>query len=198
MLFAKSCQDVEKLLSITDTTCKRFGQSNSFKKTKTQAFNDKSLTENTTLIIVDGHVIENVRQFTYLGLIFYNHSVMSCIERRTARAWAKFNRLREELCNPKVNKKTRRKLLESCVMLRLVYRLHQACFPKKEMKKIEFCWFQLSRSMVKGGWMRVSEDPKDIDFRFVYRNNDLQRIIVSNLSRTSSWVTTFDTLAMYA
>ena len=101
------------------------------------------------------------------------------------------------ICNPKVNKKTRWKLLESCVMLRLVYRLHQACFPKKEMKKIEFCWFQLSRSMVKGGWMRVSEDPKDIDFRFVYRNNDLQRIIVLNLSRTSSWVTTFDTLAMY-
>ena len=81
------------------------------------------------------------------------------------------------ICNPKVNKKTRWKLLESCVMLRLVYGLHQACFPKKEMKKIESCWFQLSRSMVKGGWRRVSEDPKDIDFRFVYRNNDLQRII---------------------
>ena len=51
VLFAKSCQDVEKLLNITDTTCKRFGQNNLFKKTKTQAFNDKSLTENSTLLL---------------------------------------------------------------------------------------------------------------------------------------------------
>ena len=177
VLFAKSCQDAEKLLNIIHTTCKRFGLNISFKKTKTQAFNDKSLAEKPTLITVDGHVIENVRQFTYLGHVFDNHSVMSCIEHRTARAWAKFNQLREVLCDTKVNKNTRRKLLESCVMPRLIYGL-QACFPKeKEMKKIESCWLQLLRTMVKGGWRRVSEDPEDPDFRFVYRNSDLQRII---------------------
>ena len=102
---------------------------------------------------------------------------MSCIEHRTARAWAKLNQMHEVLCDPKVNKNTRLKLLESCVMPRLIYGL-QACFPKeKEMKKIESCWFQLLRTMVKGGWRRVSEDPEDPDFRFVYRNSDLQRII---------------------
>ena len=177
MLFAKTCEDAEKLLNIIHITCKRFGLNISFNKTKTQAFNDISLAEKPTLITVDGHVIENVRQFTYLGHIFDNHSVMSCVEHRTARASAKFNQLREVLCDPKVRKKTRKKLLESCVVPRLIYGL-QACFPnEEETKKIESCWFQLLRTMVRGGWRRVSEDPEDPDYRFVYTNVELQRII---------------------
>ncbi len=85
--------------------------------------------------------------------------------------------MREVLCDTKVNKKTRWKLLESCVVPRLLYGL-QACFPKEEqIKKIESCWFRLLRTMVRGGWKRVSDDPEDPDFRFVYTNADLQRII---------------------
>ena len=100
------------------------------------------------------------------------------------------------ICNPKVNKKTRWKLLESCVMLRLVYRLHQACFPKKEMKKNRVL---LVSVITINGQGRVDEGIRRSKRHwFVYRNNDLQRITVLNLSRTSSWVTTFDTLAMYA
>ena len=157
--------------------CKQFGLNISFNKTKTQAFNDSNLAEKPSLITVDGNQIENVSQFTYLGYVFDNHSLSSSIEHRTARASAKFNQLREVLCDTKVNRGTRWKLLESCVVPRLLYGL-QACFPKEEqMKKIEFCWFQLLRSMVKGGWKRVSEDPGDLDFRFVYSNVDLQRII---------------------
>ena len=61
VLFAKSCQVAEKLLNMIHTTCKRFGLNILFKKTKMQAFNDTSLAENSILIIVDSHVIENVR-----------------------------------------------------------------------------------------------------------------------------------------
>ena len=130
-----------------------------------------------SLITVDGNCIENVQKFTYLGHVFDNQCVTSSMEHRTARASAKFNQLREVLCDTKVNKKTRWRILEACVVPRLLYGL-QACYPKEDqLKKMESCWFQCLRSMVKGGWKRVSDDPEEPDFRFVYRNQDLQRIL---------------------
>ena len=60
---------------------------------------------------------------------------------------------------------------------RLLYGL-QACFPSEEqLKKLEACWFQILRSMVRGGWKRVSNDPDNPDFRFVYTNKDIERIL---------------------
>ena len=177
VLFAKSAEEAEKLLCIINTTCKRFGLNISFTKTKTQVFNDDEMAAKPTLITIDNHTIENVSQFTYLGHVFDNQSVTSSTEYRIARASAKFNQLREVLCDAKVNKKTRWKFLEACVVPRLLYGL-QACYPKEaQLKKIESCWFQFLRSMVIGGWRRVSEDPDDPDFRFVYTNLDLQHIL---------------------
>ena len=121
------------------------------------------------LITIDNHTIENVIQFTYLGHVFDNQCVRSSIDFCIASASAKFNQLREVLCDAKVNKQTRWKLLEACVVPKLLYGL-QACFPKDRLKKIEAAWFQFLRSMVVGGWRRVSEDPEDLDFRFIYRN----------------------------
>ena len=63
---------------------------------------------------------------------------------------------------------------------RLLYGL-QACFPKEDqMKKLESAWFQFLRSMVKGGWRRVSNDPEHPDFRFAYSNADLEFILRAN------------------
>ena len=87
-----------------------------------------------TLITIDNHTIENVSQFTYLGHVFDNQSVTSSTEYRIARASAKFNQLREVLCDAKVNKKTRWKFLEACVVPRLLYGL-QACYPKEAQLK---------------------------------------------------------------
>ena len=177
VLFARSAREAERLLNIIHATCRRFGLNISFGKTKTQVFNDNSMAAKPTLFDIDGHAIENVLQFTYLGHIFDNSSVTSSIEHRIARASAKFNQLREVLCDTKVNKRTRMKLLESCVAPRLIYGL-QACYPKEQqLKKIDACWFQFLRSMVGGGWKRRSEDPDEPDFRFVYSNIDLQRIL---------------------
>ena len=177
MLFARSSQEAEQLLSIINTTCKRFGLNISFKKTKTQVFNDNLMAAEPSLITVDGHEVENVRQFEYLGHIFDNCSVMSSTEHRKARASAKFNQLRTVLCDIKINRRTRWKLLEACVVPRLLYGL-QACYPKEDqLKKLEACWFQFLRSMVKGGWKRVSDDPDNPDLRFVYSSKDLEFIL---------------------
>ena len=70
--------------------------------------------------------------------------------------------------------------MESCVAPRLLYGL-QACFPsKQQMKKIEACWHQLLRSMVRGGWKRVSNDPENPNFRYVLTNKSIERILKCN------------------
>lgn len=102
----------------------------------------------------------------------------SCFtELRTSRAIDKFYELKSVLSDKQVNMNTRRKLIEACVRSRLV--CTQACFPlEKEMKKIESCWAQHLRYMVKGGWARKGEDG-DNDSRFLYRNNEIEEIVGS-------------------
>ena len=178
VLFATSVHEVQEILKILNTTCKRYGLNISWKKTKTQVFNDPSndLKDKSCLVSIDGNDIENVQEFVYLGHVFSNNSVMASMEHRISRANAKFQQLREVLCDPLVNKRTRWKLLEACVVPRLLYGL-QTCFPtEQQLKKLETCWFQILRSMIRGGWRRVSDDPDDPDFRFVYTNRDLERI----------------------
>ena len=102
---------------------------------------------------------------------------MPSIEHRISRANAKFQQLKEVLCDTKVRKRTRWRLLEACVVPRLLYGL-QSCYPKEnQLKKLEGCWFQILRSMVRGGWRRVSDDPENPDYRFVYSNADLEYIL---------------------
>ena len=177
VLFSKTVDEAEKVLNILHTTCKRYGLNISFKKTKTQVFNDEELAATPSLFKIEDNDIENVREFVYLGHVFSNQSAAPSIEHRISRANAKFHQLKEVLGDAKVNKRTRWKLLEACVVPRLLYGL-QACLPKEEqLKKIEACWSQILRSMVRGGWRRVSDDPDDPDYRFVYSNKDLQKIL---------------------
>jgi len=56
----------------------------------------------------------------------------------------------------------------------------QAWFPnEQQMRKLEICWFQCLRSMVKGGWKR-KETPVDADendYSFVYTNKEVENIM---------------------
>ena len=78
-----------------------------------------------------------------------------------------------------VNLRTRRKLLESCVRSRLTYGT-KAWFPnEQQMRKLEICWFQCLRSMVKGGWKRIetSDHSDEVDYTFVYSSQELEKIL---------------------
>ena len=49
---------------------------------------------------------------------------------------------------------------------------------EREVQRLESCWFECLRTMVKGGWKRVeSSDENESEFRFVYRNSDLEDIL---------------------
>ena len=183
VLFCQSSQEAHALLEIINNTCKRFGLTISFKKTKTQVFNDPDLAEEQTLFSIGEEIIENVQQFTYLGQVISCTKKVSFTDYRTARATAKFNELRNILTDKKINMKTRKKLLESCVRSRLVYGT-QAWLPnEQERKKLEVCWLQMLRNMVKGGWKRrnvpedSSDDESEADYSFVYNNKKIQEIV---------------------
>ena len=67
VLFCKTSLEAKQLLTIINDTCLRFGLTISFKKTKTQVFNDNNLATEKSLFCIGNNVIENVREFVYLG-----------------------------------------------------------------------------------------------------------------------------------
>ena len=173
VVFAKNVDEAEAILGIICKTCKRFGLSVSFGKTKTQVFNDEELASRSSLFKIDGNAIENVQEFTYLGHVIANSEGGCFTEHRVSRATAKFNELRNVLCDTDVNLRTRRKILEACVRSRLLYGT-SAWDPKEE--KLEICWSECLRSIVKGGWKRQESDDEN-EFKFVYTNLDLEGIL---------------------
>ena len=176
VVFAKNVDEAEKILKIICNTCKRFGLSVSFDKTKTQVFNDEKLASRSSLFTIEDYETENVQEFTYLGHVISNSEDICFTEHRVSRATAKFNELRNVLCDTDVNLKTRRKILEACVRSRLLYGT-SAWDPKEgEIQKLETCWNGCLRSMVKGGWKRQNSDEEN-EYKFAYTNLDLERIL---------------------
>ena len=118
-VFCKTVEEAEKLLTIINEACKRFGLTISFEKTKTQVFHNEYLAELPSLMSIGSEVIDNVRTFTYLGQKITTEDKGSFTELRITRATAKFNELRAVFSDTNVNIRTRRKLLEACVRSRL-------------------------------------------------------------------------------
>ena len=179
--FCQTIEEAQTILTILHNTCKRFGLNISFDKTKTQVFNNPTLASEPSLIQIENEDIENISDFTYLGQVITNSNEKCFTEHRTSRAKAKFNELRDVLADKKVNLKTRRKILESCVRSRLLYGVEADIPNEAQLKKLESCWFECLRSMVKRGWERRNTgedvDPEDADFSFIYTNQEIQDIL---------------------
>ena len=181
VVFCKTIAEAHTVLTILNDTCKRFGLNISFKKTKTQVFNNSELSSKTSLMKIGNEDIENVKDFTYLGQVFTNDSEKCFTEYRVTRAKAKFNELKDVLADPKVNRRTRRKILEACVRSRLLYGIDAVLPSEVQIKRLETCWMECLRSMVKNGWKRrnIGEDveAEDVDYRFIYTNQQIQSIL---------------------
>ena len=181
VVFCKTVNEAQIILRILNDTCKRFGLNILFKKTKTQVFNNPELASKLSLIKIDNEDIENIPDFTYLGQVICNDDEKAFTEHRTSRAKAKFNELKEVLTDIKVHLRTRRKILEACVRSRLLYGIDAAIPDEAQIKKLESCWNECLRSMVKNGWKRrnVGDDvePKEADYRYIYTNQQIQDIL---------------------
>ena len=135
VLFCRTVNDAEKILTILNNTCKRFGLTISFKKTKTQIFNDEDLAKRDTLINIGSEKIDNVQSFKYLGQVITNDPNDCFTIHRRERAIGKFYELKSVLCDTHVNMPTRRKILESCVRSRLTYGTTAWLPNEQELKK---------------------------------------------------------------
>ena len=175
VLFCKTSEEAEQLLTIINDTCKRFGLTISFKKTKTQVFHNIKLSEQESLFSIDGNIIDNVKEFVYLCKEFSVESKHNSVELQISKAMAKFNEYRTVFSDRYVNMSTKRKLLEACVRMRLTYS-SQAWLPNEtEITKMESCWSQMLRSLVRGGWKRVNKD--EGDYSFCYTNDEVMNIV---------------------
>ena len=126
-------------------------------------------------IVVNDTELENVSEFCYLGHTMFNDNRNST-DLRISKATAKFHELGNVLRDHEIHLSIRRKLPEACVRPRLTYAT-QSWRPKKQaIKKLEACWFRFLRIMVKGCF-RKKEPDNDLNFSFVYTNDDLQRIV---------------------
>ena len=181
VLFCNNVEEAQTVLTIFNKTCKRFGLNISCKKTKTQVFNNPELASKSSLIKIENEDIENISNFTYLGQVICNGDEKGFTEYRISRAKSKFNELRDVLADVNVRLKTRRKILEACVRSRLLYGIDAAIPNEAQIKKLEACWMECLRSMVKRGWKRrnIGEDvdPEEIDFGYVYTNQQIQEIL---------------------
>ena len=73
VLFSLSVEEANKILNMINTTCKRFGLTISFKKSKTMVFGNDQLCDQKSIISIGGAAIDNVNNFCYLG-----HSINNC------------------------------------------------------------------------------------------------------------------------
>ena len=182
VLFCRTVKEAEMILNILNDTCRRFGLTISFKKTKTQVFNNEELAKQDTLFTIGSEKIENVCSFVYLGQGITNDPSSCFTQYRIERAIGKFYELKAVLCDTNVNLRTRRKILESCVRSRLTYGT-SAWFPnEREMKKLEGCWNHFLRNMVKGGWKRQNvpereDEEEEADYAFIYTNEQIESIL---------------------
>ena len=106
VVFCKSVEEAQIILSILNDTCKRFGLNISFKKTKTQVFNNLELSSKSSLLKIGNEDIENISDFTYLGQVICNENEKAFTEHRTSKAKAKFNELKDVLTDVKVHLRT--------------------------------------------------------------------------------------------
>ena len=69
--------------------------------------------------------------------------------------------------------------MEACVRSRLTYGT-QAMSPKEaELQRLETCWRQCLRSMVRNGWRRkpTPEDSDEKNYHLVYTNTQIEEIV---------------------
>ena len=110
---------LQQLVSRLSHACKEFGLTISLKKTQVMAQG----TELTPVIAIDGHPLEAVENFTYLGsTISSSLSIDAEVNSRIAKAAAVMAKLSQRVWNnPNLTEKTKLHVYQACVLSTLLY-----------------------------------------------------------------------------
>ena len=115
---------------------------------------------------------------------------------RISSAFQKWNELKHVLTDGRINMSTRVKILEACVRSRLLYSAQSWELSASELRKLETIWHGFLRKMINNGFKRknvpkeyllarkkakksnttTAPEPDNIDWAYVYNNDNLQSI----------------------
>ena len=166
------------------------------------AFNvDEEIKTRPSIISIGDTALKNVRGFKYLGHMIINtdDNKSNFLNFRISSAYQKWNELKQVLTDKRIKMTTRTIILEACVRSRLLYSVQAWELYACELRKIESIWHNFLRKIVAHGFKRKNVpleylkqkrskpkhttdilEPVDLDWAFVYSNNDLE-----NTTKTS-------------
>ena len=194
-LLCTNVDELAEIVKIYDHTFTRFGLQISTGKTETMAFNvPEDVKSKQSLISIGGVALKNVRTFKYLGHMITNND--DDLTFRISSAFQKWNELKHVLTDRRINMSTRVKILEACVRSTLLYSAQSWELSASELRKLETICHGFLRKMINNGFKRknvpkeyllarkkakksnttTAPEPDNIDWAYVYNNENLQAI----------------------
>lgn len=142
-LFAKSHNELQKMLMELNTESKKVGLEMNPSKTKIMT------NHNETPISIEGKDIEYCSDYIYLGqTINMVRTGEAELKRRMRLAWGKFWSLKFILLDDSINIKLRFEVLQMCVIPVLIYGCQTWTYRKDQVAKLEICQRKMERKML--------------------------------------------------
>lgn len=143
ILFAKSSQELQRMLTDLDTCSKQVGLNMNTSKTKAMTNRAKEK------IIVNNIEIEYVDEYTYLGqIIATNNTSSKEIETRIGHAWNRYWSYKEIMKDRKINISAKGKLFNTSILPILTYGCQTWALTKSQQTKLQTCQRAMERSMI--------------------------------------------------
>ena len=169
-------KNLQLAIDTLNSTFHRYGLTINVTKTKTMILNQQYMNSDypTTISMLNGEQIENVKIFRYLGCqIKYDEPCTGDTETelRVDCAECKFYELGRQFMNHKIAIRTRVRILNSLVRSRLTYSCQTWCVTKMQLARVGSAYMAMLRKMVSGGYRR-----KPNSWSYVLTNEQLLKI----------------------
>ena len=175
VLIFEDTKNMQRAINLLTTTFSSYHLELNISKTKSMILNHQYLNTDypTSIAIVNGKNIENVKVFKYLGCqLSYNEPSTgnSELELRIDTAEKKFYELGKKLMNHKIMLSTRLKIFNALIRSRLTYACQIWNLTKRQFNHINSTYMSMIRKMIKGGYRR-----KEGSYSYELTNEELLR-----------------------
>ena len=156
----------------------RYGLTMNFDKTKTMVFGEKEIDQK---IIVDGHELENVDHFTYLGCcVTYDLSCKKEIVIRIAKATAALKAMEKIWKSKAINLQTKLSVLNTCIFSCMLYGCEAWVMTKECERRVLAFERKCYRKILRIAWTQKINN-EEVYRRIQVKENLMQKIIQRKL-----------------
>ena len=142
VLFSTSSSELEEMLQDLSTASLEVGLS--MNRSKTQIMTNSTKRR----VAVDGHALQYVDEYTYLGqIVSFNNRQDKEVERRIQNAWKTFWSLKEHM-KGKLPIALKRKLIDMCILPVLTYGAQSWSLTEQQKSKLKICQRAMERSII--------------------------------------------------